>query len=58
MPPAEDEIWRRLAEFAAHWDGYQGSERAETQTFLNQLLERAGFNRAISAGEVPYHPFD
>jgi hypothetical protein len=38
VAPPEDEIRRRLAEFAAHWGGYQGSERAEAQTFLNELL--------------------
>src|SRR6266516_263905 len=39
------EIRRDLAEFAAHWGGYQGSERAEAQTFLNQLLACYGANR-------------
>lgn len=45
MPPSEDEIRRRLAEFAAHWGGYQGSERAEAQTFLNGLLACYGVDR-------------
>ena len=45
MPPAEEEIRRRLAEFAAHWGGYHGSERAEAQTFLNELLACYGVDR-------------
>ncbi len=45
MPPSEDEIRRRLAEFAAHWGGYRGSERAEAQTFLNGLLACYGVDR-------------
>lgn len=45
MPPNEDEIRRRLAEFAAHWGGYHGSERAEAQTFLNELLACYGVDR-------------
>ena len=38
MAPSGDEIRRRLGEFAARWGGYHGSERAEAQTFLTQLL--------------------
>lgn len=49
MAPAEDEIRRRLAEFAARWGGYHGSERSEAQTFLNQLLECYGVDR-LAAG--------
>lgn len=45
MAPSEDEIRRRLAEFAARWGGYHGSERSEAQTFLNQLLECYGVDR-------------
>jgi hypothetical protein len=45
VAPSEDEIRRRLAEFAARWGGYQGSERSEAQTFLNQLLECYGVDR-------------
>jgi hypothetical protein len=55
VAPSEDEIRRRLAEFAARWGGYQGSERSEAQTFLNQpVLE---LNREIVAGRIPYDPF-
>ena len=45
MAPPEDEIRRRLAEFAALWGGYHGSERAEAHTFLNQLLDCYGVDR-------------
>ncbi|HET8558122.1 MAG TPA: DNA methyltransferase [Gaiellaceae bacterium] len=49
MAPSEDEIRRRLAEFAARWGGYHGSEKSEAQTFLNQLLECYGVDR-LAAG--------
>jgi hypothetical protein len=34
-----EEIRRRLGEFAATWGGYQGSERAEAQTFRERPRE-------------------
>jgi hypothetical protein len=40
-----EEIRGRLAEFAAKWAGYSGSERSEAQTFLNQLLACFGVDR-------------
>lgn len=40
-----DEIRRRLGEFASRWGGYRGSERAEAQTFLAQLLTCYGIDR-------------
>lgn len=40
-----EEIRRNLAEFAARWGGYSGSERAEAQTFLTQLLACYGTDR-------------
>jgi hypothetical protein len=40
VPLSAEEIRRRLGEFAARWGGYQGSERAEAQTFLGELLAR------------------
>jgi hypothetical protein len=55
VPPSEDEIRRRLAEFAAHWGGYQGSERAEAQTFLNQLLECYGVDRQAAGARFEDH---
>lgn len=55
MPPPEEEIRRRLAEFAAHWGGYQGSERAEAQTFLNQLLACYGVDRQAAGVRFEEH---
>lgn len=40
-----DAIRSRLASFAAEWSKYDGSERAEAQTFLNQLFECYGQDR-------------
>lgn len=40
-----EETRARLVEFAARWGGYQGTERSEAQTFLNQLLECFGADR-------------
>jgi len=54
VPPAEEEIRRRLAEFAVHWGGYHGSAHDPVES--NRLLLE--LNRAIAAGEVAYHPFD
>ena len=45
MPLSGEEIRRRLAEFAASWGGYQGTERSEAQTFLNELLACYGAER-------------
>ena len=36
---------RRLGELAARWGGFHGSERAEAQTFLNELLACYGVDR-------------
>ncbi len=40
-----DAIRSRLASFAAEWSKYDGSERAEAQTFLNQLFSCYGQDR-------------
>jgi hypothetical protein len=40
-----EEIRHQLAEFAAKWGGYEGSERGEAQTFLTQLLRCYGTDR-------------
>lgn len=40
-----DAIRSRLASFAAEWSKYDGSERAEAQTFLNGLFECYGQDR-------------
>jgi len=39
------EIKVALDAFAARWSGYEGTERAEAQTFLNELFECYGSNR-------------
>lgn len=49
MALSGEEVRRRLTEFAALWGGYQGSERAEAQTFLNGLLDCFGTSR-LEAG--------
>ncbi len=38
MALSDEEIRRNLTRFAADWGGYQGTERAEAQTFCNELL--------------------
>lgn len=40
-----EEIRARLTAFAARWSVYDGSERAEAQTFLNQLFDCYGTDR-------------
>ena len=45
MPHSAEQIRHALSEFAAKWGGYQGSERAEAQTFLNELLACYGVDR-------------
>ena len=39
------EIQAALTEFVARWRGYAGSERAEAQTFLNELFAAYGTDR-------------
>jgi hypothetical protein len=45
VPLSGEEIRRRLGEFVEQWRMYQGTERAEAQTFLNQLLVCYGTDR-------------
>lgn len=45
MPLTGEEIRRRLVEFAEKWSVYAGTERAEAQTFLNQLFACYGTPR-------------
>jgi len=40
-----EEIQRRLVDFARKWSLYEGSERAEAQTFLNELFACYGTDR-------------
>lgn len=44
-----EEIRRRLVDFARRWSLYSGSERAEAQTFLNELFTCFGTDR-VEAG--------
>ena len=46
MALSGDEIRRDLATFAARWSVYEGSERAEAQSFLNGLFLCYGQERA------------
>ncbi len=43
--PSGEEIQRRLVGFARKWSLYRGSERAEAQTFLNELFACYGSDR-------------
>jgi hypothetical protein len=45
VPLTGEEIRRRLIELAERWSVYEGSERSEAQTFLNQLFECFGTKR-------------
>lgn len=45
MPLTGEDIRARLSRFAAHWTLYNGSERSEAQTFLNELLACYGTGR-------------
>ncbi len=41
-----EEIRQRLSVFAARWSVYDGGERSEAQTFLNELFECYGTRRS------------
>jgi hypothetical protein len=41
------EIREALADFARRWGDYQGTERSEAQTFLNELFEAFGQDRLV-----------
>lgn len=45
MPLTDEQIRRRLVEFARRWDNRECGERAEAQTFLNELFECYGQRR-------------
>jgi hypothetical protein len=49
MALSDEEIRRNLTRFAADWGGYQGTERAEAQTFCNELLACYGTERKAVA---------
>ncbi len=45
MSLSGEEIRARLSVLAARWSVYDGGERSEAQTFLNQLFDRYGSSR-------------
>src|SRR5665811_2257182 len=45
MALSDEETRRNLTRFAAEWGGYRGTERAEAQTFCNELLACYGTQR-------------
>src|SRR3954452_21818998 len=45
MALSDEETRRRLTDFAVAWAGYQGTEKAEAQTFCNELLASYGTDR-------------
>ena len=49
----DDEIRAALSAFAARWSVYEGTERAEAQTFLNELFACYGVDRS-SVAELEY----
>ncbi len=54
MPLCGEEIRARLTSFAARWSVYEGSERGEAQTFLNELFECYGQKRSdVATFETP-----
>lgn len=54
MALSGEEIRARLAAFAARWSVYEGSERSEAQTFLNELFECYGQKRSdVATFEQP-----
>jgi hypothetical protein len=44
-----EEVQRRLVDFARKWSLFDGSERSEAQTFLNELFACFGTDR-VDAG--------
>lgn len=49
MPLSAEDIKRNLVDFARRWSLYQGTERQEAQTFLNELFQCYGTDR-LDAG--------
>ncbi len=45
MPTAGEDIRRALEAFVERWRGYEGGERQEAQTFLNELFACYGVDR-------------
>lgn len=54
MPLTDEEIRARLTAFAARWSVYEGGERSEAQTFVNDLLACYGTQRIdVATFETP-----
>jgi hypothetical protein len=53
VPRSGEEIQVALTAFALRWKGYQGTEKAEAQTFLNELFACYGTARSDSNGLLP-----
>lgn len=53
--PSGEEIQTALKGFVASWKDYSGTERAEAQTYLNDLLARYGVDRRKVGAEFEYH---
>lgn len=49
-----EEIQRALTAFVARWQGFEGTEKAEAQTFLNQLFECYGSSRRELGAEFEF----
>lgn len=51
-----EEIQAALRGFVASWRDYSGTERAEAQTFLNELLACYGVDRREVGAQFEHHP--
>jgi hypothetical protein len=50
-----EEIQAALRQFVARWTGYAGSEKAEAQTYLNELLDCYGVGRVAAGIRFEHH---
>lgn len=53
--PSGEEIQRALGTFVDRWRSYSGTEKAEAQTFLNQLFECYGSDRRELGAEFEFY---
>ena len=53
--PSGEEIQSALRAFVRRWRDYAGTERAEAQTYLNELLACYGTDRRVVGAEFEYH---
>jgi hypothetical protein len=51
VPLTGEDIRTNLSRFAARWSHYEGTERAEAQTFLNELFACYGTDRRAAGAE-------